>query len=459
MRSRRLLAVFAIAAFFCGGSLALAQTAPRLETAASFAVLAGTSIRNSGVTRVTGNAGAGTEISGLPRSAFRIGTIIDDRRMVETALSDAAAAGARLDAQACTATHPTLEGTLLPGVHCFTTADVHLGGALFLDPASNPNAVWIVRVGGTLTTAPDAVVRVTSGGAEGNVFWDVADVRIGARTAFAGNILANTNIALGTRASLSGRALALTGSVTLDTNDISLCCVPITVAPVTLPGGTVGVPYPSTQMTASGGLGPYMFSATSLPPGLRLSTAGVLGGVPATPGTTTFSITATDAQGCPGTTVYTIAIACVVEELPDAVECDDYDVTLSAEGVCIAPALPAGFVLDGCRLTAKPVPSGRFTFSVVMTGARTATHSTLWSLRSSFPMTTWTTGRHASRTATQSRWKVARTARSARPPSCSRRGCRYRPAASSPARRRSRGRSRSPSPRATRRARARNRSQ
>ncbi|MGI4867601.1 MAG: putative Ig domain-containing protein [Janthinobacterium lividum] len=89
----------------------------------------------------------------------------------------------------------------------------------------------------------------------------------------------------------------------------------ITVAPTTLPGGTVGTAYSQT-VTASGGTAPYSFSITSgaLPTGLALSTSGVLLGTPTVAGSYTFTVTARDAStgtGAPysGSLSYTVAIA------------------------------------------------------------------------------------------------------------------------------------------------------
>jgi hypothetical protein len=71
--------------------------------------------------------------------------------------------------------------------------------------------------------------------------------------------------------------------------------VPVVVAG-TAPGGTVGSAY-STTFTASGGQTPYTFAATgTVPPGLTLSSSGVLSGTPTTAGTDNFSVVATDAN-------------------------------------------------------------------------------------------------------------------------------------------------------------------
>jgi hypothetical protein len=86
--------------------------------------------------------------------------------------------------------------------------------------------------------------------------------------------------------------------------------VTVTVAPATLPGGTVGAAY-SQAITASGGMAPYAFAVTSgaLPTGLALSPAGALSGTPTASGPFTFVITATDANGATGTLSYAVTIA------------------------------------------------------------------------------------------------------------------------------------------------------
>ena len=65
-----------------------------------------------------------------------------------------------------------------------------------------------------------------NGGANYGVFFQVgSSATIGTSTTFAGNILADQSITLNTTATiLCGRALALNGAVTLDTNTVSNDC-------------------------------------------------------------------------------------------------------------------------------------------------------------------------------------------------------------------------------------------
>jgi Ice-binding-like/Putative Ig domain len=186
-------------------------------------------------------------------------------------------------------------------------------------------------IGSTLTTASSSSVVVINGGSPCNVFWQVgSSATLGTSTLFVGNILALTSITLNTGAGVTGRALARNGAVTLDTNPVNAAtcgllpplCPVITLAPPTLPNGTVGVAYSQT-ITASGGTAPYNFSVTAgtLPAGLTLTAAGTLGllsGTPTAAGTSTFTIRATDANGCFAEIPFTMVIATGVPTLPQA---------------------------------------------------------------------------------------------------------------------------------------------
>ncbi len=82
----------------------------------------------------------------------------------------------------------------------------------------------------------------------------------------------------------------------------------IAISPVFLPNATYGASYSQT-VTASGGTGAYTYAVTagSLPPGLSLSSSGVLSGTPTGAGMSNFTITVTDSST--GTGPYTTSIA------------------------------------------------------------------------------------------------------------------------------------------------------
>ncbi len=83
------------------------------------------------------------------------------------------------------------------------------------------------------------------------------------------------------------------------------------ISPTTLPDGTAGATYRRTN-TACGGFAPYIFSVLSgaLPPGLSLSTSGILSGTPTNTGTFNFTVQATNSYSVTGASNYTITILC-----------------------------------------------------------------------------------------------------------------------------------------------------
>jgi hypothetical protein len=198
----------------------------------------------------------------------------------------------------------------------------------------------------------------------------------------------------------------------------------ITVNPPnpTLPPAEEGEPY-SLAFTASGGTPPHTFNVTAgaTPPGLTLSPAGVLSGVPASEGAFSFTVTATDANGFQGSRAYTLAVredddshtarnvalisAAGVAGLLAArqiwddgptgarLRCPTINVIPASLPVCVVGqpystkfgasdgtsphnfivkgALPPGLTLDsGGNLSGTPGAAGSYTFSVAATDAR-----------------------------------------------------------------------------------------
>ena len=105
----------------------------------------------------------------------------------------------------------------------------------------------------------------------------------------------------------SGRVLVpLLSSTKLTLQVQAAPCPTITLFPLTLPDGTVGVTYNQT-VTAAGGAEPYVFTNTagSLPAGLTLATNGIISGTPSAVGTNIFTVTATDTNKCSEGRTYT----------------------------------------------------------------------------------------------------------------------------------------------------------
>jgi len=217
-----IIAAGGLAALLVLPSLGFTQS---LGSAEMFAVLAGSTVTNTGPTTIVGSVGVspGTAIMGLPLGQPTGGTIHGGDIVAAQAQSDLTIAYNSLAGMACDSnlTGQDLGGmTLAPGVYCFDTS-AQLTGTLTLDGQGDSNAVFVIQIGSTLTTATIAVVDLIGGAKPGNVYWQVgSSATLGLGTAFAGNIVALESITLTTGASLAGRALARTGAVTMDTNAI-----------------------------------------------------------------------------------------------------------------------------------------------------------------------------------------------------------------------------------------------
>lgn len=109
-----------------------------------------------------------------------------------------------------------LGGTMItPGVYCGSSS-VGITGTLTLNGAGNPNAVFVIRSGSTLTTGTNAVIALTNGTQAKNVYFAVgSSATLGSGTTFRGNIVAFTTITLNGSVAMTGRALARNGSVSL----------------------------------------------------------------------------------------------------------------------------------------------------------------------------------------------------------------------------------------------------
>ncbi|MCB1275934.1 GEVED domain-containing protein [Prosthecobacter sp.] len=159
-------------------------------------------------------------------------------------------------------------------------------------------------------------------------------------------------------------------------------CPAITISPSSLPNSTVGTAYSQT-LSATGGAAAYTYSVSSgtLPAGLTLNAStGVIGGVPSSATTATFTIRATDANGCSGTRDYTISSGCPVlsispTTLPAAYFGGSYTQSLAAANgtapytyVMQTGALPTGLSLSsGGIISGVPTATGNFVFTIRVT--------------------------------------------------------------------------------------------
>src|SRR3984893_6364671 len=160
--------------------------APPLGTAASYAILAGTTVTNvpGSASVINGNLGVypGNTCPGFSNLAcgatglgLVTGTVNLANTPAQTAQADFFNAYGVLagDARTATLTGQDLGGkTLVAGVYFFSST-AQLTGTLTLNGQGNPNSVFIFQIGSKLTTGSGSAVVLSGLAQGGNVFWQV----------------------------------------------------------------------------------------------------------------------------------------------------------------------------------------------------------------------------------------------------------------------------------------------
>ncbi|MES2128740.1 MAG: ice-binding family protein [Pseudomonadota bacterium] len=193
-----------------------------LRSAASFAVLAGTSITNNsgGTTLVAGDVGSPSQTTDPAQVAgftnYKSGAILSAALAdLQTAITDA-------NTRSCDVSFAggiDLGGlTMGPGVYCYSGA-ISITGTLTL---SGPG-VYIFRTTLTLNSTANSIVALKNGAAAADVNWlPVGPTTLGANSVFKGSILGQSAaITLGDGATLQNGRVLTAAAVTLRNNPIS----------------------------------------------------------------------------------------------------------------------------------------------------------------------------------------------------------------------------------------------
>lgn len=212
------------------------QSAPNLGTTSSFAFFTAVgAFTVNGASIVTGDVGTNVgAFTGFPPGVLFGQQHVANSTSAQAAI-DVAVAYNELVANTCPAlpiSSALQNQVLTPGVSCVGAAAT-LNGNLTLDAQGNPNAIFIIKIDGPLSTSTGSMVLLINGASPANVFFQVnGQVELGNNSAFVGTIIANGAIILLEGASLRGRGLSIAGAITLNN---ARAIIPSAIAlPVTL---------------------------------------------------------------------------------------------------------------------------------------------------------------------------------------------------------------------------------
>ncbi|MBK9105204.1 MAG: DUF3494 domain-containing protein [Saprospiraceae bacterium] len=293
-----------------------AQTVP-LGTTSPFALFTAVgAFSNDGATMVTGDIGTDVgAFSGFPPGVV-IGSIhVTDMISAQAAL-DVALAYSYLGGITCGQVIGTTLGsgqTLTPDVYCLGAASV-LNGELILDGQCDPEAFFIFKIDGALSTAVLSSVTLTNGASLCNVYWQVnGAVALGEGSVFRGTIVAGG---------------AESNHVTVAVNPLPDCII---TGVFTVCAGQ------TTELCTPAGYTAYAWSTGATINCITVSAGG------------TYTVTVTDVEGCTSVCSQIVAIS---DLTPPDITCP-INVTIE----CDASTLPAGTgvatAIDDC----DPIPA------------------------------------------------------------------------------------------------------
>ena len=216
---------FTFLLFICLHLDAVFAQAPVLGRVSTFALFTSAgAFSNNGTSVITGDIGTHVgALTGFPPGTVN-GTIHIADSVTALAAVNLGTAYASLNALTCDSTIGATMGNgqiLTPKVYCITTLAT-INGTLTLNALGNPNAVFVIKVNGALSTNIATQILLVNSANINNVYWHVNGAfSLADSTVFKGTVIANGAISLLPFSSILGRGLTTAGAITIqNTNNV-----------------------------------------------------------------------------------------------------------------------------------------------------------------------------------------------------------------------------------------------
>jgi len=197
-----------------------------LASASEFSVLAGSSINNTGKSKIEGELGLspGFWVDGFSPEVLVLTQHTDLLKSTQAKLDLTTAYNDTEKRRSDDVVN--LKGnigglTLTPGLYNSTSSLSISAGNLTFDALGKPNAIFIIQIANRLSTRPETIVILKGGALASNIFWQVGEsATFGSHSVFKGTIMALKSIKFFNGASLEGRVFSRGGEVDLASNNI-----------------------------------------------------------------------------------------------------------------------------------------------------------------------------------------------------------------------------------------------